>query len=187
MKSKTSIIAIAALAGALSFTAPAYAQTAGASTSTDTQVGASAGTGTGTDAGASAGGSTSTDTGTSSGGTTTGGSTGTDTNAGASGGTTTTTTTDGANAGTDVNVDVSVEQQTEIRTAITQVKVSPVTVDFDLNIGVAVPTTVHLEPLPVRVVELVPQFKGFLFFVLADGRIVIVSPTTMKVVYILAV
>jgi hypothetical protein len=88
-----------------------------------------------------------------------------------------------------VDVNVTTEQQTEIRTAITQVNVQPVTnidIDIDINVGVVIPQTVTLTPLPARVVTLLPQFAGYLFFLLPDGRIVIVAPTTLKVVYILA-
>ncbi len=46
--------------------------------------------------------------------------------------------------------------------------------------------TVKLRPLPPRIVKIVPRYEGYLFFVLADGRIVIVGPSTLKVVVILA-
>ncbi|NGP17100.1 DUF1236 domain-containing protein [Devosia aurantiaca] len=93
-----------------------------------------------------------------------------------------------ANASTDVNVEVTTEQQTEIRTAITEVQVQPVTVssiDFDISIGVAVPQRITLQPLPVRIVELVPAYEGYLFFLLDDGRIVIVNPDSLKIVLII--
>jgi hypothetical protein len=86
-----------------------------------------------------------------------------------------------------VNVNITTEQQTEVRSAITELNVAPVaSVDFDINVGVAVPQTIKLQPLPARVVTLLPQFAGYLFFLLPDGRIVIVAPTTLKIVYILA-
>jgi hypothetical protein len=58
-------------------------------------------------------------------------------------------------------------------------------VDFDVSIGTAVPDTITLTPLPARVVEIVPQYAGFLFFLLPDGRIVIVAPDTLEIVFIL--
>jgi hypothetical protein len=42
-----------------------------------------------------------------------------------------------------------------------------------------------LTPLPVQIVQLIPGFEGYLFFLLPDGRIIIVSPTTLKVVLII--
>ena len=42
-----------------------------------------------------------------------------------------------------------------------------------------------LAPLPVTIVQLIPGFEGYLFFLLPDGRIIIVSPSTLKVVLII--
>ena len=60
-------------------------------------------------------------------------------------------------------------------------------IDIDINVGVAVPSTVVLHPLPPRVIEIVPAYRGYEYFVLADGRIIIVEPGTLKIVYILVV
>jgi hypothetical protein len=46
-------------------------------------------------------------------------------------------------------------------------------------------TTVHLEPLSPTIIKIVPKYRGFLFFLLADGRIVIVNPHTLKIVVII--
>jgi hypothetical protein len=67
------------------------------------------------------------------------------------------------------------------------VKAEPVDIDIDVNVGVVVPRTVTLQALPPRVIEIVPAYRGYEYFVLADGRIVIVEPATFKVVYILVV
>lgn len=165
MKNRSSIVSVVALLSAISFAVPAYAQ----------------------EAGAQAGGSTSTQTDTSTQAGGAGGSTTTDTQAGGTAQGGATVDQGGAQAGGGMNVDVSTEQQTEIRSAITEVNVQPVSnIDIDINIGVAVPQTIHLEPLPAKVIAILPQFKGYLFFLLADGRIVIVAPDTLKIVYILA-
>jgi hypothetical protein len=183
---------------------------AGASTSTGADAGgqtsAGAGASAGSDAGASAG--SSSDAGGSStqqtpdagasGGADAGASGGADAGAGAAGGADAGAAPDagaqagsqtnaGASADTNVSVDVSSEQQTEIHQAITEVNVEPVTtVDFDVSVGVAVPKTVVLNPLPPTVIKIVPQFEGYLFFLLPDGRIVIVEPDTLHIVYILS-
>jgi hypothetical protein len=86
---------------------------------------------------------------------------------------------------TNAKVDINEEQATEIRTAVKEVNVEPVDVDFEINIGVAVPRTVVLHPLPRHIVEVVPVYEGFQFFILADGTIVIVDPGTFQVVYVL--
>jgi hypothetical protein len=35
--------------------------------------------------------------------------------------------------------------------------------------------------------EIVPDYRGYEYFVLAEGRIIIVEPGTLKVVYVLVV
>lgn len=83
------------------------------------------------------------------------------------------------------DVEISSEQQVEIRSAITEIEVEPVTTDVEVNIGVEVPRTIELRQLPPRIIEIVPAYEGYQFFVLPDGRIVIVEPDTLEVVYIL--
>ena len=85
------------------------------------------------------------------------------------------------------DVEISSEQKVEIRNVISEVKVEPVTTDVDVKIGVEVPRTIELHPLPPRIVEIVPAYEGYQFFILPDGRIVIVEPDTYQVVYILTV
>ena len=84
------------------------------------------------------------------------------------------------------SVNISSEKRTTIRETITREHVTPIRdVNFSVNVGVAVPRTVELRPLPARVIEIVPQYRTYRFFVLADGRIVIVEPDTYKIVYII--
>ena len=85
------------------------------------------------------------------------------------------------------NVNITSEKRTTIKQTITQTDVEPVRdVNFSVNVGVAIPQTVELHPLPPRVVEIVPQYRNYRYFVLADGRIVIVQPDTYKIVYVVA-
>jgi hypothetical protein len=84
--------------------------------------------------------------------------------------------------------EVTVEQKTEIKQVVQEVDVEPIAVDridFDINVGVAVPRTIVVHPLPPRIVEIVPEYEGYLYFILADGRIVIVEPDTLKIVVII--
>ena len=69
---------------------------------------------------------------------------------------------------------------------ITTTKVEPAKFDFSVDVGAAVPSSVTLHSLPPRVVEHVPAYKGYEYFMLPDGRIVIVQPDTLKVVYVLS-
>ncbi|WJR68162.1 DUF1236 domain-containing protein [Neorhizobium sp. CSC1952] len=83
------------------------------------------------------------------------------------------------------SINISTEQQTEIRSVFVENRVEPVDIDVDVSVGTAVPTTVELHPLPPRIVEIVPAYRGYEYFVLADGRIIIVEPSTHEVVYVL--
>jgi hypothetical protein len=85
------------------------------------------------------------------------------------------------------SIDISTEQRTELTTIFREEKAEPVDIDVDVNVGAAVPRTVTLRPLPPRVIEIVPEYREYRYFVLADGRIVIVDPDSFEVVYILVV
>jgi uncharacterized protein DUF1236 len=82
---------------------------------------------------------------------------------------------------------VTVEQKTQITQVIKETKVEPVSnVDFDVSVGIEVPRQkIELHPLPARIVKIVPAYESYEYFVLADGRIVIVDPDTFKIVVIL--
>jgi hypothetical protein len=84
------------------------------------------------------------------------------------------------------SVDISAEKRTTIRETITRERVAPIRdVNFSVSVGIEVPRTIELRPLPARVVEIVPQYRRYRYFVLADGRIVIVEPSSYKIVYII--
>jgi hypothetical protein len=57
-------------------------------------------------------------------------------------------------------------------------------VNFSLSVGTAVPRDVRLQTPPADVVEAVPQYRGYSFFVVRD-EIVIVEPSTYKIVTVL--
>ncbi|TIP15034.1 DUF1236 domain-containing protein [Mesorhizobium sp.] len=82
---------------------------------------------------------------------------------------------------------VTVEQKTEITQILKEEKVEPVaSIDFDISVGVEVPRDkVRLYRLPPRIVKIVPAYESYEYFVLADGRIVIVDPDTLEIVLIL--
>jgi hypothetical protein len=84
------------------------------------------------------------------------------------------------------SINISTEQRTQVREIFVQNKVAPAKINVEVNVGVAVPRTVELHPLPPRIIEIVPAYRGYEYFVLADGRIIIVQPSTHEVVYILA-
>jgi hypothetical protein len=82
---------------------------------------------------------------------------------------------------------VTVEQKTQVTQIIHETRVEPVRdVSFDISVGVEVPRhKIRLHRLPARIVKIVPAYESYEYFVLADGRIVIVDPDTYKIVLIL--
>ncbi|KUM27710.1 hypothetical protein AU467_15015 [Mesorhizobium loti] len=82
---------------------------------------------------------------------------------------------------------VTVEQKTQITQIIHETHVQPVRdVSFDISVGVEVPRhKIRLHRVPARIVKIVPAYEDFEYFVLADGRIVIVDPNTYTIVAIL--
>jgi hypothetical protein len=85
------------------------------------------------------------------------------------------------------SINISVEQKTEIRNVIVENRVETVKPSFSVSVGVSVPKTVKLHPLPPKVVEIVPAYRSYQYFLLADNRIVIVDPSSFEIVYILVV
>ena len=84
-----------------------------------------------------------------------------------------------------IDTGVTSEQSAQIAEIIAGANVPRVSVDFDVSIGAAIPSSVTLSPLPVEVTSLVPSLAGYLFFALDDGRIVLVSPNSLKIVLVI--
>jgi Protein of unknown function (DUF1236) len=59
-------------------------------------------------------------------------------------------------------------------------------VDFSVNIGVAVPRSVHVAVLPTDVVEIVPEYRGFEYVIVGE-QLLIIDPNTMLIVDVLPV
>src|SRR2546423_1717672 len=79
-------------------------------------------------------------------------------------------------------VALNVQQQTRLSQAVTQLNVRPLTnVNFTLAVGTAVPSSVVIQPLPSTIVEILPQYRGFSFFVVQQ-QIVIVNPRSHQIV-----
>jgi len=83
------------------------------------------------------------------------------------------------------SVNINDQQRTRISASISHLNVQPLTnVNFSLSVGTVVPRDVRLQPLPAEVVEIVPQYRGY-NFVLVKDEIVIVEPSTYKIVTVL--
>jgi hypothetical protein len=89
------------------------------------------------------------------------------------------------NAATSATAAPPAEKQTQIVSVIRQEKVEEVTnVNFSISIGTAVPSHVHYYPLPSRIVEIYPEWRGY-DFIRVGGRYIILRPQTREIVYII--
>jgi hypothetical protein len=93
--------------------------------------------------------------------------------------------TDRTRASSNVDVDINTQQRTSINRSIARLDVKPITnVNFSVSVGTVVPRDIRLQTLPSDVVEVVPQYRGYSFFVVRD-EIVIVEPSSSKIVTVI--
>jgi hypothetical protein len=90
------------------------------------------------------------------------------------------------NAATSATAAPPPEKRTQIVTAIKSEKIEDVgtNVNFNLSIGATVPASVRFHPLPPRIVEIYPEWRGY-EVIRVHGRYVIVRPETHEIVYII--
>ena len=89
------------------------------------------------------------------------------------------------NAATSATAAPPAEKRTQISSAIRQEKVEETTnVNFNISVGTTIPGSVRFHPLPSRIVEIYPEWRGY-DFILVRGRYIIVRPQTHEIVYII--
>jgi len=59
-------------------------------------------------------------------------------------------------------------------------------VDFDLSVGVKIPSSIPIAPIPAEIVEIEPQVYSFDYFVSGD-KVVIVDPQSLEIAAIFTV
>ena len=80
---------------------------------------------------------------------------------------------------------LSTEQLTKITTVIRDQHVAPVNnVNFSIAVGTRVPRDVSFHPLPVEVVTVYPEWRGYEFFLVRD-QIIVVDPRTLEIAAVL--
>jgi hypothetical protein len=90
------------------------------------------------------------------------------------------------NAATSATAAPPAEKRTQIVSAIRSEKsiTETTNVNFNISVGATVPRTVHFHPVPARIVEIYPEWRGYQV-ILVKGRYVIVRPETYEIVYII--
>ena len=58
-------------------------------------------------------------------------------------------------------------------------------VNFDVTVGTRIPRNVHVVVLPEEIVRIVPEYRGYEYFLVGD-EIVIVDPRTLEIVAIIS-
>ena len=77
------------------------------------------------------------------------------------------------------------EKRTQIVSAIKSEKIEETTnVNFNISVGAMVPGTVRFHPLPPRIVEIYPEWRGY-DVIFVHGQYIIVRPQTHEIVYII--
>jgi hypothetical protein len=91
------------------------------------------------------------------------------------------TTGQGAASG---SAKLSTEQRTKVTTIFKQHKVEQTKLNVSVSVGTRIPTSVHLYPVPVQVIEVYPAWRGFNYILVGD-QIIVVDPRTHEIVAIL--
>ena len=81
-------------------------------------------------------------------------------------------------------VQLTPEQRTRIREAVTKSQTKSTSVQFDVRVGVQVPRTVKLLPVPNSIASIEPSWRGYAYAVVGDA-IVIVEPRSQQIVAVL--
>ena len=79
---------------------------------------------------------------------------------------------------------LSNEQRTKITTILKRQKVEPAHLNVSMRVGTRVPESVHFYPLPVEVVDIYPEWRGYDYILVGD-EIVVIDPRTHEIVAIL--
>jgi hypothetical protein len=83
---------------------------------------------------------------------------------------------------------VTEEQRTRVKSVFIQHRVEPARgLNVSVNVGVALPRSVHLYPVPEDIVMIVPEYRGYEYILLEDNRVAIVDPDTFEVVDIIII
>ena len=77
---------------------------------------------------------------------------------------------------------VAPEKAAKINEVISREKVQSVdNVNFSVSVGVNIPSTVTVHPLPPTIVEIVPEYRGYDYIVVRE-EIVIIEPRTRRII-----
>jgi len=85
------------------------------------------------------------------------------------------------------SVRLNSQQQTKVRTVIRSQNVKHLRradIKVSIRVGVRIPTSVQYYPVPVEIIEVVPEYRGY-YYIIVDDDILIIAPETREIVYII--
>ena len=83
---------------------------------------------------------------------------------------------------------VSPEQKTRVRAAFAGHRVAPARdIGVAVNVGVRIPRSVHIYAVPAAIISIVPDYRGYEYFMIDEDHVAIVDPDTLEVVDIIVV
>jgi hypothetical protein len=89
------------------------------------------------------------------------------------------------NAATSATAAPPAEKRTQITSAFKQERIEETTnVNFNVSVGAVIPGSVRFYPIPSRIVEIYPEWRGY-EVIRVHGRYVIVRPQSHEIVYII--
>jgi hypothetical protein len=89
------------------------------------------------------------------------------------------------NAATSATTAPPAEKRTQIASAFKSERIQETTnVNFNISVGATIPSSVRFHPLPARIVEIYPEWRGY-EVVYVRGQYIIVRPQTHEIVYII--
>lgn len=83
---------------------------------------------------------------------------------------------------------ISPEQKTRVRAAFAGHRVAPARdIGVAVNVGVRIPRSVHIYAVPSAIISIVPDYRGYEYFMIDEDHVAIVDPDTLEVVDIIVV
>lgn len=84
-------------------------------------------------------------------------------------------------------VTVTPEQRTKAVTIFSRNREQPeLKIDFQVNVGTPVPRRVRLYAVPTEIIEFVPEYRRYRYFVV-DERVVIVDPNSYEIIEVIVI
>jgi len=81
---------------------------------------------------------------------------------------------------------VTEQQRTSVRESLTKTRIEKTRIKMAANVGTAIPRSVRLRPLPVAILVVAPEYRGYSYIVLEDDTICIVDERTYLVIDVIS-